>query len=243
MKKLLACSLISTVLLGGCDPTKQLPREVVIVPDVSASIDPESRRQMFAAIEDVAQHLQRGDTLTIIPITGNAEAELPGRTLHYAVPPAEDRQAYDADLRKLNAKIKDDLARLQADAIAHPGKYSDILGSIRVAMREFSNKPTDKRLVVLSDFIQEDRQFNFRRDPRLASERSSAKLGHDVLQQLSPHPTVSVILARLRSSEFSSLPVGRQKAINAFWGQVMSPSEVRPDGTTNLSATLLEEKR
>jgi len=63
------------------------------------------------------------------------------------------------DLRALNRQITDDLARLKADAIVNPGKHTDIIGSIRVAMQEFSNKPTDKRLIVLSDFIQDDKQF------------------------------------------------------------------------------------
>jgi len=240
MKRLLIFSLIATALpLGGCNAPKQLPQELVIVPDVSASIEPDAERQMFAAIEDVAQHLQRGDTLTIIPITGDAEAELQGRTLHYAVPPVEDRQAYDADLGKLNAQIKNDLAHLQADAVAHPGKHTDIIGSIRVAMKEFSNKPTDKRLLVLTDFIQDDWQFNFRKDPRLANAACASALGKTIASPNGEYSSVKVVLGRLESSDFSELVPSRQRAINAFWGQVMAPAQVDPDGTaavTHLSA-------
>ena len=199
--------------------------------DVSQSIDANAEQQMFAVVEDAAQHLRRGDTLTVIPITGNAEAELQGRTLHYAVPSAEDRQAYDADLRNLNAQIKDDLARLQADAVAHPGKHSDIIGSIRVAMKEFSNNPTDKRLIVLSDFIQDDKQFNFRKDPRLATEAHAVTLGAGIVLVEGSARRSDVVLGRLRSNEFSTLAPSRQHAINAFWGQLLSPAVVNPDGT------------
>lgn len=231
MRKLLTCPLTMTLLLGGCDTHRQLPREIVFVPDISASIDPGAERQMFAAIEDVAQHLHRGDTLTIIPITGNAEAELQGRTLRYAVPRIEGREAYDADLHRLNAQIKGDLARLQTDSIMHPGKYTDILGSIRVAMKEFSSGATDKRLIVLSDFIQDDKQFNFRRDPQLGTGAGAAKLAHHVSQEIVSPSNVSILLGRLKSTEFSELAPNRQRAIDTFWHRVMPHARVNPDGT------------
>jgi len=240
MKRILTCSLISTLLLGGCNTPKHLPREVVVVPDMSASIDPEAERQMFAAIEDVAQHLHRGDTLTIIPITDDADAELQGRTLHYIVPTVENRQAYDADLRRLHSQIKDDLAQLQADAVAHPGKQTDILGSIRVAMREFSSRPTDKWLIVLSDFIQDDRQFNFRKDPRLANAICAEALGKTVGLPYGKYSSVRVALGRLRSKEFSALTPTRQWAIDAFWERAMSPATVDPDGTAALRRSLAD---
>jgi hypothetical protein len=231
MKKLLAYSLITATLLGGCNAAEHVPRETVFVPDISQSIDAGAERQMFTAIEDVAMHMHRGDTLTIIPITGDAESELQGRTLHYSVPSAEVRQAYDADLRALSVQIKDDLARLRADAVAHSGKHTDIIGSIRVAKKEFSNRPTDKRLVVLSDFIQDDKQLNFRIDPHMANEADAVALGEAIALPEANHPKVSIILGRLKSNEFSALSPTRQRAINAFWAHVMSPAVVDPDGT------------
>jgi hypothetical protein len=236
MKKLYSLSLMAVTLLGGCRVAT--PREDVFVLDVSQSIDAGAEQQMFVVVEEVAQHLDRGDILTIIPITGNAEAELQGRTLHYAVPSAEDRQAYDADLVKLNAQIKDDLARLQADAVAHPGKHTDILGTIMVALAGFSDRSTDKQLVVLSDFIQDDAQFNFRKDPRLANEADAVALGEGVMVPKGNYPRINVVLGRVRSNEFSALPPTRQRAINAFWGQIMFPAGVDPDGTAALSRKL-----
>lgn len=238
MKKLLALSLIAPVFMMGCTSSKHLPMELIVVPDMSASIAPEARQQMFAAIEDVALHLHRGDTLTIIPITGNAEAELQGRTLHYLVPPLEDRQAYDADLRKLNAQIKGDLAKLEADALAHPGKYTDILGSLRGAMKGFSDNTSEKCLIVLSDFIQEDQRLNFRVNTRLAREVDAVKLADSLAVAEGHHPKVNVVLGRLRSTEFSMLAPRRQAAINAFWEELFSPAQVREDGTGALSSAL-----
>ena len=231
MKKLLACLVFTTVLLSGCNSAKPLPRELVIVPDISASIEPDAEKQMFAAIEEVAQNLRRGDTLTIIPITGDAEAELQGRMLHYSVPTVEDRQAYDADLRTLHAQIKGDLARLQAEAFTHPGKHTDILGTLRISMREFSGRATDKRLIVLSDFIQDDEQFNFRKDPRLANEAAAAALGGSVTRPDKARSAVQVVLGRLRSRDFSALPRARQRSIDVFWEQLLAPAQIEPDGS------------
>jgi len=229
MKKLLSLSLVLATLLGGCKVATT--SEDIFVLDVSQSIDADAEQQMFVVVEDAAKQLHRGDTLSIIPITGNAEAELQGRTLRYAVPSAEDRQAYDADLPKLNAQIRGDLERIQADALAHPGKRTDILGSIRVALKVFSDKQTDKRLVVLSDFIQDDDQYNFRKDSRLATEEDAVTFGEGIVLPKVNHPLVEVVLGRLRSNEFSALAPTRQRAINAFWGKVMAPAEVDPDGT------------
>jgi len=233
MKRLLPILLMLAILLGGC---KSIPsREEVFVLDISQSIDADAEQQMFAVVEDAAQHLHRGDTLTIIPITGDAEAELQGRTLHYEVPSVEDRQAYDADLRNLNAQMKADLDRLQVDAVAHPGKHTDIIGSIRVAMMAFSERSVDKRLVVLSDFIQEDSQFNFRRDPRLTNETDATAFGKGLMLPKGDYQMVKVTLGRLKSNEFSALPPNRQRAINAFWEQAMSPAVVEPDGTAAIA--------
>jgi len=235
MKRLFSLSLILVALLGGCKVAA--PREDVFVLDVSQSIDADAEHQMFVVVEEVARRLRRGDSLTIIPITGNADAELQGRTLHYAVPSAQNRQAYDADLRSLNEQMKHDLDRLQADAVVHPGKHTDIIGSIYVAMKEFSKKPTEKRLVILSDFIQDDEQFNFRKDHRLGNEETAIALGRDVMPIDHDNHVVNVVLGRLRSADFSALSPSRQHAINAFWEGFLAPAKVNPDGSAALRRT------
>ena len=58
---------------------------------------------------------------------------------------------------------------------------------------------------------------------RLGAKMSSAPYGG--------HRLPNVVLGRLRSDEFSALVPERQRAIDAFWGQIMSPARVDPDGT------------
>jgi hypothetical protein len=120
---------------------------------------------------------------------------------------------------------------LRAYSIAHPGNHSDIIGSIWVAMKMFSKKQTNKRLVVLSDFIQDDNQFNFRKDSRLATEADAVVLGKKIVLPEGDSRLPEVVLGRLKSKDFSALTPARQRAVNAFWRQIMAPAEVKPDGT------------
>jgi hypothetical protein len=229
MKRSLAVCVFGILLLGGCTERRK-PMDIIILPDVSASIDPESRQEMFVAIKDLATHLHRGDSLTIIPITDNADAALSGRTLHYDVPSAQNRQAYDSDLRELSERVSADLSHLAAATDAHPGKYTDILGTIQIALNQphFDNVQT--RLVILSDFIQDDETFNFRKDPRLASVGTATPLGRKTAAQMHARLPTHVLLGRLPSFEYLHLPRERQRAINAFWEAVLPSNTVYSDG-------------
>src|SRR5690242_3325667 len=109
--------LVLAVALLGCG--KREPRHIVIMPDVSGSIDRESLEQAFKAIDELAGQLQRGDRLTIIPILGDAEAEASGRILRFEVP--ANRQAYDTDLRDFRSKLGSSLKEMGNRAIRHPG--------------------------------------------------------------------------------------------------------------------------
>lgn len=225
--------MVALVLLGGCTPAKR-PREIIIVPDISASIEQQARRQMFDAIKQVALHLHRGDTLTIIPITGDAEADLQGRILHYEVPTADKREAYDADLRKLSSQVGSDLEGLESEALAHPGQHTDILGTIRIAMAEFSPADTDKRLIVLSDFVQDDRQSDFRRDRSVATSDAGKRFGAELQKRVAYRRSVRVFLARLRSTDYAALNPKRREGISAFWETLMPLSTIEPDGPQSL---------
>lgn len=229
MRVVMSAILAICCLLSGCKTTKRPPLELVILPDISASIDPESRREMFAGIEEVAIHLHRGDILTIVPITGNAEADLSGRILHYELPSEESREAYDSDLRMLKVSMQRDLDRLEATVSVHPGDCTDILGSLRVGLDQFSAKPNEKRLIVLSDFIQEGRQLDFRRLGPPVGTQSIKTLLPELWDETS-YRSVQISLGRLRSLEFSSLPINQQLAIEKFWHQLIPVAQSSPDG-------------
>ncbi len=200
----------------GCG--KREPRHIVIMLDVSGSIDRESLAQAFKAIDELAGHLQRGDKLTIIPILGDAEAEASGRILRFEVP--ANRQAYDSDLRGFRNKLSESLKEMQANAVAHPGAKTDIFGSVELAVQEFNviGKKSVHLLLILGDFIQEDREFNFRKDDRVKNPVTAREFATKLLKV---HPVdlqeVQSYLGSLRSAEFGNMNRMRQNAIQEFW--------------------------
>src|SRR5689334_17323282 len=122
--KIITLGLLLAALFG-CSK-QQERRHIVILPDVSGSINQQSIEQMFKMIDDVAHSLHRGDKLTIIPILADADAETSGRIMRFEVP--TNRHAYDSDLQEFHSKFKAILQSMKDGAVAHPGSKTDILG-------------------------------------------------------------------------------------------------------------------
>jgi len=223
--KLFIVSVLAVALLG-CG--KHEPRHIVILPDVSGSIDRESLQQAFKAIDELAGHLQRGDRLTIIPISGDAEAEASGRILRFEVP--ANRQAYDTDLRDFRIQLSSSLNKLEANAVLHPGAKTDIWGAVALAAQEFqADAKPQKILLILSDFIQEDRETDFSSDPHLNNTDSVERFAtRQIKAQNIKLNHIKAYLGLLRSREFTGLNQSRRNAIKKFWIQYFKNSGAHP---------------
>ena len=231
-KATLLMMLIAAGLLGcNKQPT---PRHIVILPDVSRSIEPKSLEQAFKAIDKLVGHLQRGDRIAVIPILGDAQAEASGRIIRFEVP--KERRAYDADLRDFRYELGISLAQMQANATAHPGTKTDILGSIELAEQEFqliAGQPK-RLLIILSDFIQEDADINFRSDHRLAHPNDAEIFATDIVKAYQLQFTgVEVYLGLLRSSEYMQLSRSRREALKSFWVKCFTASGTSPSFATD----------
>ena len=215
-KKTVLVSLLATALLG-CNRQPD-PRNLVTLPDVSASIEPQAEEEVFKAIDDLVSHLKRGDRITIIPILGDAQVEASGRILRFEVP--NNRQAYDSDLQHFAAKLRNSLQELKSSAMKHPGARTDILGSISLAEQEFQSDSGSRKglLVVLSDFIQEDNEINFRRDRHLNSQTAAKEFAEQIAKRDSfDLGGMPVYLGLLRSREYAGLDRSRRAGIQSFW--------------------------
>lgn len=210
-------ALLLAAGLVGCGKQAQ-PRHIVILIDVSGSIDRQALDQAFGAIDDLVGHLNRGDRIAIIPILGDAEAQASGRIIRFEVPIS--RQAYDSDLKAFRKKLKTSLATMEAEAVAHPGAKTDILGSIELAAQEFQHRSrsSGRGLIILSDFIQEDEHLDFRKNNELNGHSNAksfavhfAKMNHLDLSG------ANVYLGLLRSGEYIGLSKQRRSAIVQFW--------------------------
>jgi hypothetical protein len=214
--------LLLTLLLAagllGCG--KQEARHIVILPDVSGSIERQALEQAFKAIDELVSQLHRGDRIAIIPILGDAPAEASGRIIRFEVP--KERRAYDADLRDFRRKLSTSLAEMRASAVGHPGSKTDILGSVELAAQEFESQPgkSARLLLVLSDFIQEDTDLNFAKDRQLGSPANARALAAKLLKGNSINfQKTQVYLGLLRSNEYGSLSKTRRDAIQDFWAE------------------------
>jgi hypothetical protein len=223
--------LVLAVALLGCG--KREPRHIVILPDVSGSIDRESLQQAFKAIDELAGHLQRGDKLTIIPILGDAEVDASGKIMRFEVP--ANRQAYDTDLRGFRNKLNYSMKEMQADAIAHPAAKTDIFGSIGLGAQEFqTNVESQKVLLILSDFIQEDRELDFRTDKRLNSVSSGRNFAKTLMEKNNIQlPHITIFLGLLRGGEYVNLSATRRRAIQEFWIQYLESAGNHPNFTVD----------
>lgn len=209
--------LLLAVGLIGCSRQPE-PRHIVILPDVSGSIERESVEQAFKAIDELVGQLRRGDRIAIIPILGDAQAEASGRIIRFQVP--QERRAYDADLRDFRRKLSADLAEMQNTAISNPGSKTDILGSVALAEEEFQSisSLSTRTLFILSDFIQEDREVDFTRNRMVANKSISAQFATALAKQRrTGFRSARVYLGLMRSTTYMKLQDERREGIREFW--------------------------
>lgn len=211
----------------GCG--KQQPRHIVILPDVSGSIDRKALAQAFKAIDGLVGHLHRGDKIAIIPILGDAQAEASGRIIRFEVP--INRQAYDSDLRSFRTRLKASLDEMKTTAVGHPGSKTDILGSIALASQEFQTDSGNlsNQLMILSDFIQEDREIDFRRDKRLADWMTAREFATFIAKRDNVNfKGTTIYLGLLRSNEYVHSSHSRREALQEFWPEYFRAAGAKP---------------
>ena len=252
--KIAAVLVIFSILTISCGRSKRQRLAIAYVIDMTASVDADAVQQTFAALKPLlnSKSLKRGDTITIIPITGDTMTEAQGRILRIHLP--ENREVYDADLARLAVEVEEKLKEMQAEAAAHPYQHSDILGAADLAGEELSTEKGNVRkvIVILSDFIQDDARFNFNTSPDLTNERTATALakklsgskhglsGKSVPGSSQPkessHATsaparfasTTLYLGLLRSKDLKRMPPTRRDAVQAFWREYFSTGGAGP---------------
>jgi hypothetical protein len=242
MKRILifVAILMFAASLISCGKPTHTPEQLVILIDVSASIEAEAEEQAFAAIDTLIAHLQRGDRITIIPITGDAQADTPGRVLRFEVPTV--RQAYDNDLRQFRSALKKSLEELKGQTKFYPDPHTDILGAVILAQQElrFRSSAPNKELVILSDFIQDDSELHFLRDRHLMSRTAAKQFALESVKTKGIDlPKVPVYLGMLRSKDYKSARRHRRDAIKDFWLQYFKSLGAQPTWVSDGAGSLL----
>lgn len=219
-------------------------RHIVILIDVSGSIDRTALEQAFKAVDELVSQLNRGDKIAIIPILGDALADTSGQIIRFEVP--TQRQPYDSDLHRFRIRLKSGLEKMKSAAIAHPGARTDVLGSIVLASQEFTSDAKDSKhvLVMLSDFIHESTSIDFRTDRRLASIATAKKFAMAIATEISVSLKTGMIvyLGLMRSNEYKAMNPTRRAALQDFWIEYFKHLGTRPkfviDGPAMLNGNI-----
>lgn len=230
-------------VLIGCAP--KVPTVTVDVVDTSLSIKPRAEADALRAIRGQISSLGRGDTLILIPITGNAENDMEGRILSLHAPTT--REPYDAGIRRFRKDAVRKFTAWSSSAHADPDR-TDILGALNVASQVIASLPRDSRsrLIVLSDFLEDAPPYNFTDSPYLETAKRARHLGAQLRAKQHPSfPDIPICLGQLESREYQSLSPQRIEAVQTFWTTYLRnhghAPELRIDGTGTLAGCFSTE--
>jgi hypothetical protein len=224
MKNILL-TLVGLGIIGGAvvwfvmvRPTRAHAKNTFLVEETK-SVTTEVRTEAHDVVETSVTLLQRGDELVVVPLTGDAAVEAPGKILRVRL--SEKRTAYDGDLKKARTKTRDMLNQMRDEAEVRPYTHTDLLGSMNLLIEE--KKAGDLKgevftLVVLSDMIQDTPNISFMTNPALANDEAARKLaGKLVAGNAGTLAGAHVFLGQLRSEDLKSASMQRREAIRSFW--------------------------
>lgn len=226
-------TIAALLLLAGC--SHRVPRATVEVIDTSLSITPRAEKAALDAVQNQIGHMQRGDRLILIPITGDAANDAGGRVLRLSAP--TERETYDTDLRRFQVTARKQFSAWVASLDPHQSR-TDILGALDAARQEFALLPkkSNRNLIVVSDFLEDDCTYRFVSTGSLTSPARARQLAAHLREQHGfTLQGVNLCLGRLESSEFAPLSAQRKEAVQAFWTAYLAaggePAEIQFDGT------------
>ncbi len=202
-----------TVLLAACGEKKSL----IFVVDFSDSVSAAARAQSFAAIREQAKTLGRGDTITVIPVTGDAQVETGGKVLRLEA--GEIRKLRDKDLKEFQAAIETKIEAMTTDAKTY--KQTDLLGALRVAGEEAAMLAARQNRVfvfVLSDLVHSTAQVRFETDAAFADVENSRRFAEKICKgKTGEWSGTEIYLGFLESTDLRKMPETRREAVREFW--------------------------
>jgi hypothetical protein len=232
-------NIAALFLLAGC--SHRVPQATVEVIDTSLSITPRAEKAALDAVQGQIGQMQRGDDLILIPITGDATNDAEGRVLRLSAP--TQREAYDTDLHRFQEQAGKQFAAWVASLDTHQSR-TDILGALDAARQEFAliPKESNRTLIVVSDFLEDDGTYRFVSEGSLASPGHARGLAGRLHEQhnFALHG-IHVCLGHLESSDFAPLAAQRKEAVQGFWTAYFAaggePAQIQFDGTGILADT------
>jgi hypothetical protein len=229
--KLLGLIIIGVFLL--CDPlnrsagavgkpenSAQHPRLIVILVDMSGSADQSRRTVCKEAFEKIYKNLRHGDRVVVGTIASQSyidfkpavDEEIPVKTVW------DNRLQFERNLTNSKEKIRKEVNKLLSQKGG--SLLTEILDSLNIADAIFHDeKERQKILVILSDMIQDSKEYKFDKD-KMTDEYIHKIIRHRRENNLMPHLTgVKVYVAGASAADSSTF-----RAIQTFWTRYFAES-------------------
>ena len=142
---------------------KNGPRVIAVFVDMSGSTNQARRTVYRNAFEKVYENLQQGDRIIVGTITGRSyidfkpvvDVEIPKQSIWV------NRIKFEQDLAKTKKAVQTEVEKLLSRKRGTP--HTEIINSLNIADKIFHNEKRHKILIILSDMIQDSKEYNFDR--------------------------------------------------------------------------------
>ena len=140
---------------------KKNPRVLAVFVDMSGSTNKARRTVYRNAFEKIYENLQQGDRIIVGTITGRSyidfkpavDTEIPKQSIWV------NRITFEQNLAKTKKDIKSAVEKLLSAKRGTP--RTEIINSLNIADKIFHNEKRQKILIILSDMIQDSKEYKF----------------------------------------------------------------------------------
>ena len=205
---------------GKSENSSPNPRLIIILVDMSASADQARRTVCKDAFEKVYRNLRHGDRLVVGTITSQSyiefkptvDEEIPKKTVW------DNRLQYEKKLTDTKEKIRREVNTLLLHKQGTP--LTEILDSLNIADTIFHDeKERQKILVLLSDMIQDSKEYKFDKD-KITDEYINKVIHYRQKNKLIPNLNG----VKLYVAGASAANSEKFRAIQTFWAHYFAES-------------------
>ncbi len=199
---------IAIIILTSCGVRKTF----IFVIDLSESVTPEAREKSFQSIYESTKTLGRGESLIIIPITGDAANQTGGNVIR--VEASEVRKLRDKDLKEFQAEISQKIEKMRQSNKIYAN--TDLFGALRIANEIAKNQSSDVsvKLFVLSDLLHSTNEIRFEKDAIFDDAKKTRELAETKKLDWS---NIEIYCGSVESLDLQKISAQRRENVRIFW--------------------------
>ena len=210
----------STEAFAKSENSVQHPRLIVIFVDMSASADQARHTVCKEAFEKIYQNLRQGDRILVGTITSQSyvdfkptvDEEIPKKSVW------DNRLQFERNLTHTREKIRREVNKLLAQKQGTP--LTEILDSLNIADTIFyDEKERQKILVLLSDMIQDSKEYKFDKD-----KMTDEYMNHVIRYRQKNHLMPNLANVKVYVAGASAADSDQFRAIQTFWTRYFTES-------------------